>query len=160
MLTSPTLNLSMSVVSAMIAPAILILAAGSLVSSTLVRLGRVVDQTRTLIQRGEELRRTGNSVALAVVDRRIDRQLRRAELTRRALGGYYLAIGLFLLASLIIAITELLHVALWLGPLIIILGGAVLIGATSALVFEVNLSAGTLREEIESYRAQEREGAT
>ena len=52
MLTQPAANPSLAIVSAMITPAILILAAGSLVSSTLVRLGRIVDQTRVLVDRG------------------------------------------------------------------------------------------------------------
>jgi hypothetical protein len=151
----------MSMVSAMITPAILILAAGSLVSSTLIRLGRVVDQTRALVSRGEELLRTGNKSAVAIVDHRIERQLRRAELARNALWGYYLAIGLFLISSVVLALTQaVLTTVHWLGPLIVLLGGVVLIIATASLVVEVGLSAGSLREEVESYRRRELEEQT
>lgn len=140
----------------MITPAILILASGSLVSSTLVRLGRIVDQTRALIAEGQALRSAGPTPALDFVDRRIDRQLRRAELARSALLGFYIAISLFLISSVVIAITQATHAGFfWFGPIIVILGGVVLILATAALVFEVNVSAGTLHEEVESYRARE-----
>lgn len=140
-------------VSAMITPAILILAAGSLVASTLVRLGRVVDQTRAFIVQGEQLRKEGRTSDLAVVEARIDRQLRRSELARNALWGYYVAIALFLLSSVVLAIDQATHGPFaWLGPSIVLFGGLVLMLATLALVFEVGLSAGLLREEVEVYR--------
>ncbi len=140
-------------VSAMITPAILILAAGSLVASTLVRLGRVVDQTRAFILQGQQMRKEGQMVDLALVEERIDRQLRRAELARNALWGYYIAIALFLLSSVVLAIDQATHAPFeWLGPSIVLLGGLVLMLATLALVFEVGLSAGLLREEVEVYR--------
>jgi len=148
----------MSIVSAMITPAILILAAGSLVSSTLVRLGRVVDQTRALIIQGEALRRAGKMHAVAIIEDRMHRQLRRAELARNALWGYYLAIVLFLVSSVMIALTQLTHVMFsWLGPSMVLLGGFVLITATAQLVIEVGMGAGSLREEVESYEKQELE---
>ena len=146
----------MSIVTAMITPAILILAAGSLVSSTLVRLGRVVDQTRALIIQGDELRRNGKSAAVAIIEYRMDRQLRRAELARNALWGYYLAIVLFLVSSVIIAVTHATHAVIsWVGPTIVLVGGVVLIAATTQLVIEVGLGAGSLREEVESYKRSE-----
>jgi len=151
--SNPLINPDMSMVSAMITPAILILAAGSLVASTLVRLGRVVDQTRAFILQGQQMRKEGQMVDLALVEERIDRQLRRAELARNALWGYYIAIALFLLSSVVLAIDQATHAPFeWLGPSIVLLGGLVLMLATLALVFEVGLSAGLLREEVEVYR--------
>ena len=152
------LNPSMAIVSAMITPAILILAAGSLVSSTLVRLGRVVDQTRLLILRGQELRAAGKPAAVAIIEGRMDRQLRRAELARQALWGYYLAIVLFLMSGVVIALGQAIHFHfLWVGPMIVVAGGLVLILATSQLVIEVGVGAGSLREEVESYKRQDLE---
>lgn len=144
---------SLSVVTAMITPAILILAAGSLVSSTLVRIARIVDQTRGLIQRGEEMRRIGNRAALPLIDEQLTILLRRADLARSALTGFYLAIALFLLSSLAIALTLLLHSALtWMGPAFVILGGVCLFAAAAALLVEVNLSGGSTRREVDWYR--------
>ena len=143
----------MAIVTAMITPAILILAAGSLVASTLVRLGRVVDQTRALIVRGDALRQAGNTAAVAFIEDRMDRQRRRAELARKALWGYYLAIVLFLVSSVMIALSRIIHVRFsWIGPAFVLLGDCVLIAATSQLVVEVGLGAGSLREEVESYK--------
>jgi len=152
----PAMYPGMSIVTAMITPAILILAAGSLVSSTLVRLGRVVDQTRALVLQGESLRQSGKSEAVAIIEDRMDRQLRRAELARNALWGYYLAIVLFLVSSVTIALSQAIHARFsWIGPFIVLLGGCVLILATSQLVIEVGLGAGSLREEVESYKKRE-----
>ena len=146
----------MSIVTAMITPAILILAAGSLVASTLVRLGRVVDQTRALITQAEGMRQAGKLAGISIVEDRMERQLRRAELARNALWGYYLAIVLFLVSSVIIALGQVIHVRfLWVGPTIILLGGCVLIAATSQLVIEVGLGAGSLREEVDSYKRRD-----
>jgi hypothetical protein len=156
--SNPFINPDMSMVSAMITPAILILAAGSLVASTLVRLGRVVDQTRALIIRGDELRAEGRHVDLTAVEQRMQRQLRRAELARNALWGYYVAIALFLVASVVLAVDQATHAPFeWLGPSIVLLGGLVLMLATLALVFEVGLSAGSLREEVNEYEARARQ---
>ncbi len=146
---------SISVVTGMITPAILILAAGSLVSSTLVRIGRIVDQTRALIGRGEDMRRIGNVRALPLIEEQLTMLLHRGDLARNALMGFYLAIALFLLSSLAIALTLLLHSTLtWLGPAFVILGGVCLFAASAALVVEVNLSGGSTRREVEWYRTR------
>jgi uncharacterized protein DUF2721 len=148
----------MSLVAAIVTPAILILAAGSLVASTIVRLGRVADHTRTLIVQCEAARREGKRQAAEILEARMDRQLRRAELTRNALWGYYFAIVLFLVSSVLIAVSQVFHLALeWIGPSMVLLGGLVMIVATSQLVIEVGLSAGLLRQEIHSYKNRELE---
>jgi hypothetical protein len=147
---------SLSIVSAMITPAILILAAGSLVNTTLVRLGRAVDRSRWLIERGDEFHAAGNHKAMRIVEERLERQLRRAELSRLALTGYYVAIALFLVASLAIAVNQLIGDPYpMVGPAIVILGGIALLVSTLAVVIEVNVSAGTLREEARQFRQRE-----
>jgi hypothetical protein len=156
--TNLATNAATSLVSALVTPAILILAAGSLIASTIVRLGRVADHARALIAQSEAFRREGRMQAVAVIEQRMDRQLRRAELTRNALWGYYLAIVLFLVSSVIIALSQVTHMTVeWVGPSMVLLGGVVLIIATAQLVIEVGLSAGLLRQEIESYKNRELE---
>lgn len=152
---NPFTNLDTAVVSAMITPAILILAAGSLVSSTLVRLGRVVDQTRGLISLGEELVRQGKRDALDRILERIERQVRRAELARHALWGYYIAIAFFLLSSVMLALNQVFHGLInWVGPALTLVGGLVLMIATASLVIEVGLSAGALRQEVDYFKRE------
>lgn len=145
---------SLQVVTGMITPAILILAAGSLVSGTLVRVGRIVDNIRALIARGELMRRAGNDNALRILDRQLDFLLRRSDLARTALVCYYTAISLFLLSILFIGLT-LLHVINqdWLGPSIVMLGGVFLFAGSACLVIEVNISSGSMRQEVLWYRA-------
>jgi hypothetical protein len=143
---------SLQVVSAMITPAILILAAGSLVASTLVRLGRIVDNIRALIARGQEMREAGNENAVLIVDQMLHVLLRRNDLARTALICYYTAISLFLLSTLVIGFTLLLHSKLdWVGPAIVMLGGICLFAGSAALVVEVNVSSGTTRQEVQWY---------
>jgi len=123
-----------------------------------VRLGRVADYTRTLIAQSEVARREGKTHAVEILEVRMDRQLRRAELTRNALWGYYFAIVLFLVSSVLIALSQVLHVTLeWIGPSMILIGGLVMIVATAQLVIEVGLSAGSLRQEIQSHKNRELE---
>jgi hypothetical protein len=156
MLTQLTGGSSLTIVSAMITPAILILAAGSLVNTTLVRLGRAVDRSRWLIERGDEYHAAGNKNAVRITEERLERQLKRAEFSRLALSGYYVAIALFLVASLAIAINELVGDPFpMVGPSIVILGGIFLLLSTAAVVVEVNISAGTLREEARQFRQRE-----
>ena len=150
----------MSLVAAIVTPAILILAAGSLVASTIVRLGRVADHTRALIVQCEAARREGKTRAVEILEARMDRQLKRAELTRNALWGYYFAIVLFLVSSVLLALSQVFHLHLtleWIGPSMVLFGGLVMIVATSQLVIEVALSAGLLCEEIQSYKSRELE---
>ncbi|HME81207.1 MAG TPA: DUF2721 domain-containing protein [Candidatus Eremiobacteraceae bacterium] len=144
---------SLQVVTGMITPAILILAAGSLVQGTLIRLGRIVDNIRALIARGLEMRQAGNEHALLLIDQHLSILQRRNELARTALVCYYVAISLFLLSTLVIALTLLFHSKLdWLGPVIVMLGGTFLFAGSAAFVLEVNVSAGSTRQEIQWYR--------
>jgi Protein of unknown function (DUF2721) len=139
-------------ISATITPAILILSAGSFVASSIVRLRRVSDQTRVPIAQSEQLRKQGKVVDLPSAERGTHRLLGRAELARNALWGYYVAIALFLLSGVILAINQATHAPFeWLGPSITLLGGLVLMLATLTLVIEVGMSAGSLREEVEAY---------
>jgi uncharacterized protein DUF2721 len=150
---TPVMSPSLQIVTGMITPAILILAAGSLVTSTLVRIGRIVDNIRALMARGMDMRRIGNEKAVRIIDQQLDVLLRRSDLARRALFGYYLAISIFLLASLVIALTLLFHSPLaWLGPAFVMIGGVFLFAASASLVFEVNTSSGSMRQEIQWYR--------
>ena len=156
--SSLPVNPALAIVSAMLTPAILILAAGSLTNSTLLRLARIVDHTRKLIADGDAFRRSGNTKAVAIIDGRLEIQVRRAEFARRALGGYYVAIALFLAASLIIALNQIFGDRYpYAGPTVVIIGGFVLFLATAMLVIEVNISAGTLREEVRQYHERELE---
>jgi len=100
---------SLGVLTAMITPAILILAAGTLITSTSNRLGRVVDRVRTLSD-SFELLETGEPKTAFVEERRrhifhqLDKLASRARLLQLSMTSYYLALAAFVATSVIIGL--------------------------------------------------------
>jgi hypothetical protein len=149
MLPSGHGNMFLQIISASITPAVLILAAGSLVNSTLIRLSRIVDRARMLMERLERERAAGDRPAFATTSVELRRYSRRAGLTERALSLYYTAIGLFVAGGLAIAIDDLTHDAVpWLSLLLVVGGALALFVGTAALVIETNVATGALKAEI------------
>lgn len=149
--TGSTGSVLLRVISAMITPAILILATGSLVASTLSRLSRTGDRARALLDRLVELRAAGDSVQAQLYARWLLTYRRRSGLTERALTCFYTAIFLFVASSLAIALDEFTKDRLpWLS-LVLVLGGSMLLFAgVAALVLETNMATGQLRHEIDA----------
>jgi hypothetical protein len=146
----------LAIISAMITPSILILAAGSLVSSTLTRLARVIDRARVLIDRIPPLVETGDTATLAVIEGWLRTYRRRGALAERALQAYYVAIGLFVASSLTIMVDSLTGDRLpWLALALVVAGAACLFAGTAALVVETNMATGMLRREIDHARDKE-----
>jgi hypothetical protein len=140
----------LAIISASLTPAILILAAGSLVNSTLTRIARVVDRARTLIERIGVLRAAGDEDGVRVLTGWLRTYARRSSFAERALSSYYSAIGLFVAASLAITADTILHDAVpWLSLVLVVAGALLLFIGTAALVIETNLATGMLRAEIE-----------
>ena len=139
----------LGVISAMITPAILILATGSLVASTLSRIARVFDRARDLLARTVAARERGDELAVRTFTRWLRAYRRRTMLAERALTFYYGAIFLFVVASLSIAledVTRFAAPALSLG--LVMFGAALLCLATAFLFVETSLATGMLRAEI------------
>ncbi len=97
------------ILGAMITPAVLISASGTLVLSTSNRLGRVVDRIRKLMTEVESL--PDESAAIEVVEKRalianqIDWLTQRLWLLQRALIVFYASIGLLVGASLTVGLS-------------------------------------------------------
>ena len=139
----------LSVISAMITPAILILATGSLVASTLTRLARVVDRARELLEHIVDARKAGDDASARTYARWLRTYRRRSAFAERALTLYYVAILLFVVASLTIAIEDVTHAKVaWYSLALVLLGAGSLCAGTASLVIETNLATGTLRAEI------------
>lgn len=133
----------------MITPAILILAAGSLVNSTLTRIARIVDRARTLITQGSLCRANGDELGAQRALDWLVMYRRRAALAERALTMFYAAIGMFVGGSLAITIDTFTQGAFpWLPITLVIFGASFLFIGTLALVIETHLGAGVLRREI------------
>jgi hypothetical protein len=101
------LNTTIEFLTAMITPALLISATGSLVLSTSTRLGRVVDRVRALeVRLGEVIyAEDKNQVPLyekrvAVIVDLLDKVTSRSRLLQRALGAFYYGLGFFVLTSI------------------------------------------------------------
>src|SRR5205814_7201130 len=95
---------------AMVTPALLISATGSLVLSTSTRLGRVVDRVRQLEERLSDLIYLERKDDVPLYDKRVevivdllDKVTSRSRILQRALAAFYYGIGMFTLTSVTIA---------------------------------------------------------
>jgi hypothetical protein len=141
---------STALISAMITPAILILATGSLVTSTLTRLSRVVDRTRFLIERLQQALREGDDVRAETNRMLLRRYTRRNALVERALSAYYLAIGFFVAACLAIAFDNFMRDTVpWLAPALTVAGAIVMLLGTIAIFLETNMAHNIMVLEIQ-----------
>ena len=141
----------LSVISQMVTPAILIMAAGSLVSTTMARLARVTDRARELLRLGREQLSAGDTEELARTTRMLRELQGRSWLSEHSLIASYSAIGMFLGCVLSIALTDLLHIWYWLPILFAMAGGAMLFASTAMLMLEAQRATGGLRSEILDY---------
>jgi hypothetical protein len=138
------------IISEMITPAILILAAGSLVNSTLTRLARIVDRTRVLIETTDACRKREDAKGTQEAIAWFPFYQQRVSLVERALTMFYTAIGMFVAGSLAITVARFVAaMPPWLPVLLVVLGAVFLLVGTIALVIETHLAAGSLRREIE-----------
>lgn len=148
--TAHTPQSSLTIISAMITPAILILASGNLVSSTLTRLGRIVDRARAL---GDHLAANRQAMSGGASDELTDilrNYRRRATFVARALSAYYAAIGFFIVTSLMIALDNFMQSLVpWLAVALTVIGVLLLLLGTLALVIETNLASGMLGRELD-----------
>lgn len=134
-----------AILTAMLAPALLMTATGSLLSSANARLARVVDRLRIVI---EEWRHTAPDDPAR--ERRVHRHRRRAHLVLRACQMLYLALGCFVGTSLTLAVDAFLRYRIDVLPTALaVLGVAFLLGASLLLGIEVSLSVRSFDEELD-----------
>src|SRR6266478_9329605 len=101
------LSSSVEVLTAMITPAVLISASGTMILSTSTRLGRVVDRVRSLSDRLQGLPDDDAKIDLleekrAMIFDQLDKLTSRSRLLQRALTTFYLAVGIFVATSVAI----------------------------------------------------------
>ena len=98
---------AIAVLTAMITPAVLISACGSMILSTSSRLGRVVDRVRALSDRLEDMAaRDERGPALverqASIFQQLDKLTSRARILQRCMVTFYLSLGMFVATSVAI----------------------------------------------------------
>jgi hypothetical protein len=144
---------SMNVLSAMITPAVLISACGTLVFSTSTRLARIVDRVRDLTRTIELLSKDESldfpDDRRAEVDRQIAIHVRRGKLIQRSLTGFYVSLGLFVAASVAIGFVAVLNRGAWAPNALGIVGTVVLFYGCLMLVAETRLALRSVNSEME-----------
>jgi hypothetical protein len=149
----PELNNPLSVLSAMITPAVLISACGTLIVSTSMRLSRIFDRVRALSQGIEQLS-TNDTIEfpeerLHEFERQLVTHTRRGLLIQRSLTSLYVALGLFVAATVSIGLVSLLHYLGWLPMLLGITGTVCLFYGSMLLIAETRLALRSVNQEME-----------
>lgn len=147
-----------TVIGAMLAPALLMAATGSLLISANARLARVVDRLRLLVLgEGDP---DGEAPSLPEHEVEIAEHRRRAALVLRACWMLYVALGCFIGTSLALAASVLAEARIGIAATVLaLLGMASLLGAAIAMGREVSLAVRSLDAELDAALAKRRRGA-
>jgi hypothetical protein len=146
-------DLSLNLLSSMITPAVLISACGTLVFSTTTRLARVVDRVRALSTVIEEL--SSGEIAdfpeerRGEAERQLSIQARRTRLIQGAVTSFYVALGLFVAATVSIGLTALLGKAAWLPSIFGVIGTVTMFYGCMLLIAETRLALRSVNSEME-----------
>ncbi len=151
------LSSTIEFLTAMITPALLISATGSLVLSTSTRLGRVVDRVRDLEKRLSELITTEDKNDVPLYEKRIDtvvslldKVTSRARILQKAMGTFYYGLGFFVLTSVSIAIVGIFPaVYRWLPIPIGIVGIMYLAWGSVLMLHETRMATATVNAEMD-----------
>jgi threonine/homoserine/homoserine lactone efflux protein len=150
------LNSTIEFLTAMITPALLISATGSLVLSTSTRLGRVVDRVRDLEQRLSELILVKDTSTVPLYHDRLDTVVRlldkvtsRARILQRAMGTFYYGMGFFVLTSITIAVAGLFPIYRWLPIPVGIVGIMYLFYGSILMLMETRMATVTVNAEMD-----------
>ena len=156
------LTSSLAVLTAMITPAVLISASGTMILSTSTRLGRVVDRVRSLSDRLRRLTSDEETNEFfeeerAVLYDQLDKLTSRSRLLQRALTTFYLAVGIFVATSVAIGGVAFFYArglstgarGAWVPVVMGLLGALFLFYGSMLLVFEARLALSTTHSEMD-----------
>jgi hypothetical protein len=151
-----SMSSAIAVLTAMITPAVLISACGSMILSTSGRLGRVVDRVRALSDRLEEMAgKTGDTEVTrerqAVIFSQLDKLTSRARILQRSMVTFYVALGMFVATSVAIGVVGIASNPRYnVVPVIIgMLGACFLFYGSILLIFEARLALSTIHAEMD-----------
>jgi len=135
------MSAAQALIAAMLTPALLILASGSLIAAALMRLGRIVDRVRAL------------ATIAAPAPEEVARHEERARLALRAISAYFVAVALFVAAGAAIALDHALdgRVA-WLPVALTLTGMALIVAGVAAMTLESRSSARLIADDIARLR--------
>ncbi|HYO75025.1 MAG TPA: DUF2721 domain-containing protein [Thermoanaerobaculia bacterium] len=143
----------LDVLSAMITPAVLILASSSLLITTSSRSIRCIDRVR---ERAAELEALGKGTDEGTERQRthlfaqLEINTRRARLLQKAMSRLYIGISFFIGTSVAIGVVSLIHVDIGWFPLMLgFFGAGLLFAASVYLIFESRLAMATTYAEMD-----------
>ncbi|HEY6120440.1 MAG TPA: DUF2721 domain-containing protein [Pyrinomonadaceae bacterium] len=145
---------AIEVLTAMITPAVLISACGSMILSTSARLGRVVDRVRSLSDKLEEMSKESGLEAIFLERQRIifnqlDKLTSRARILQRAMVTFYLGLGMFVATSVAIGVVALSSRYTLLPVVLGLTGASFLFYGSMLLIFEARLALSTIHAEMD-----------
>jgi threonine/homoserine/homoserine lactone efflux protein len=146
---------ALAILTAMITPAVLISACGALIFSTSTRLGRVIDRTRTLSERFQELAAHPEIDELSeerrvLIFTQLDRQTSRARLIQRAMAAYYTALGIFVASTVAIAIfSAAARNFTWIAVLLGVIGTLYMLYGSVLLIVESRMALSAIMTEMD-----------
>jgi hypothetical protein len=156
------LTASLGVLTAMITPAVLISASGTLILSTSTRLGRVVDRVRSLSDRLRQLAASADQPEYFEEERamlydQLDKLTSRSRLLQRALTTFYLAVGVFVATSVAIGGVAFFYArglssgarGAWIPVVMGLIGAVFLFYGSMLAVFEARLALSTTHSEMD-----------
>lgn len=151
------LSSSLAVLTAMITPAVLISACGTMILSTSARLGRVVDRVRSLSDRLEELAHQSSPSKMefheerrSVIFEQLDKLTSRARLLQRCMVTFYMALGIFVSTSVAIGVVAVSGARYhWIPVVTGLIGACFLFYGSVLLIFEARLALGTIHMEMD-----------
>lgn len=149
------LTSSLAVLSAMITPAVLISACGTMILSTSTRLGRVVDRVRALSDRLEELAHAEQKLELfderrAIIFVQLDKLTSRARILQRSMVTFYWALGIFVSTSVSIGVVAVSGSRYEFIPVVMgLVGACFLFYGSILLIGEARLALGTIHSEMD-----------
>lgn len=149
---------ALAVLSAMITPAVLISACGTLILSTSTRLARVIDRVRQMADRIDDLDARKDTLAnyddrRASVRRQMEILARRGRLLQFSLTLLYLGVATFVATSVAIGIVSVgfTH-AVWLPVAMALTGAMMLLAASLVLIAESRIALRTTLRELTAVR--------
>lgn len=150
------LNSTIEFLTAMVTPALLISATGSLVLSTSTRLGRVVDRVRQLEERLSDLIYLEDKEGVPLYDKRVevivdllDKVTTRSRILQRAMQTFYYGIGMFTLTSVTIAGAAFFNTYRWVPIPLGIIGIMFLTWGSILMLRETRMATATVNSEMD-----------
>lgn len=145
---------AIAVLTAMITPAVLISACGSMILSTSARLGRVVDRVRALSDKLEEMALNPGDTELhrerqTIIFGQLDKLTSRARILQRSMVTFYLGLGMFVATSVAIGIVAITSRYTLLPVILGLTGACFLFYGSMLLIFEARLALSTIHMEMD-----------